>query len=78
MSPKAQTTVAPVGRSKMAEATIATTLTRVPKLQPMASRVAPGAQALHGWAICIREPVEYCKESGALAVPQFEIQRSNQ
>ena len=37
MSPKAQTTVAPVGRSNAAEAVMPITLTSVPKPQPMRS-----------------------------------------
>ena len=37
--PKAQTTVAPVGRSSVADATIAITLTSVPNAQPISSRV---------------------------------------
>ena len=36
--PKAQTTVAPVGRSSTAEATIARTLTKAPNAQPTSSR----------------------------------------
>ena len=38
-TPKAQTTVAPVGRSRMAEASMASTLTAVPNAQPTRSRV---------------------------------------
>src|SRR5712691_96512 len=38
--PKAQTTVAPVGRSNVADAAIPSTLTSVPKLQPISSRAA--------------------------------------
>ena len=46
MSPKAQTTVAPVGRSSMAEATMAITLTSVPNPQAMASRLATGKRVV--------------------------------
>ena len=38
-TPKAHTTVAPVGRSRTAEASMASTLTAVPKAQPTRSRV---------------------------------------
>ena len=38
VKPNAQTTVAPVGRSSVAEASIAITLTSVPNAQPMKSR----------------------------------------
>jgi len=38
LRPKAQTTVAPVGRSSTAEATIARMLTPAPKIQPTARR----------------------------------------
>ena len=37
VSPNAQTTVAPVGRSKTADAVMPITLTSVPKAQPMTS-----------------------------------------
>src|SRR5262249_25644393 len=42
MRPKAQTTVAPVGKSRMAEAAMATTLTNVPKAHATASRLPTG------------------------------------